>query len=463
MDRTALETGLASSDTGPQDALEFLALLPCIVYQTTLPGLEPRLRCVGEPKLLGWTVGELDGRSWLEQVHEEDRAGLQQCRGEALPSAPGYTTRYRIWSPDRSRCAWFEDRATIVRAADGTALAVRGLLLDISELHTALDAAKLAEDRLRSLFETHPAPMWIYDLETLRFIRVNAAASALYGYSIEELLTMTALDVRPADEALRMTEEVKHVPAGLHDFGVWRHRKKDGSELAVHLIKHRLDVLGRPAELVQITDITTQLHAFERAQSAEQRLQHALIQTIELLAATAEQRDPYTAGHQRRVARLAEAMGAELGLADEKLLGLRLGALVHDLGKLGVPAELLSLPRPLTAIEFALIKHHSVAGHQLLKDIALPWPVADMVRQHHERLDGSGYPDGLKGAEVCLEARILAVADTVEAMASHRPYRPALGIERALEAVRNGAGKAFDPEVVRVCFELFEKGFSWPS
>lgn len=463
MERTSPETDVASCALGPHDALGILELLPCIVYEVSLPGMETRLKGAGEPHLLGWTTSELDGQTWLGQVHEEDRASLLHCRGAALPSAPGYTTRYRIWSADRSRCGWFEDRATIVRAADGTPLAVRGLLVDISELRAALDAAQFAVDRFRSLFETHPSPMWIYDLESFRFIRVNAAASALYGYSVEELLTMTVLDVRPADEALRMSEEVKHVPAGLHDFGVWRHRKKDGSELAVHLIKHRLDVVGRPAQLVQITDITAQLHAFQRAQSAEQRLEHALIQTIELLAATAEQRDPYTAGHQRRVALLSEAMGAELGLTGEKLLGLRLGALVHDLGKLGVPAELLSLPRPLTAIEFALIKHHSVAGHQLLKDIALPWPVAEMVRQHHERLDGSGYPDGLKGTEICVEARILAVADTVEAMASHRPYRPALGVERALEAVRNGSGKAYDPEVVRACIGLFEKGFSWPS
>ncbi len=187
-------------------------------------------------------------------------------------------------------------------------------------------------------------------------------------------------------------------------------------------------------------------------------LSRSLSQTVEALATAAEVRDPYTAGHQRRVTELAIAIANELGLDERSVEGLRVSGLMHDIGKLAIPAELLSKPSRLTEVEYRLIRAHPETACSILETIEFPWPISSVVLQHHERMDGSGYPKGLKGEEILLEARILAVADVVEAMSSHRPYRPALGIERALEEIQEGAGTRYDENVVAACIKLFESG-----
>ncbi len=193
-------------------------------------------------------------------------------------------------------------------------------------------------------------------------------------------------------------------------------------------------------------------------------LRQSLEDSIKAIADTVEMRDPYTAGHQRRVGQLAVAIAQEMGLPEETSHGIELAASIHDLGKISVPAEILAKPSKLTAIEFMLLKNHAQAGFDILKDIKFPWPIASMVLQHHERLDGSGYPQGLKGEQILLESRILAVADVVEAMASHRPYRPALGIDSALQEIERGRGTAYDAAVVDACTRLFaEKRFAFST
>jgi putative nucleotidyltransferase with HDIG domain len=188
-------------------------------------------------------------------------------------------------------------------------------------------------------------------------------------------------------------------------------------------------------------------------------LSDALRGTIGVVAQTMETRDPYTAGHQRSVARLALALAAELSLPAIVREGIEMAALVHDLGKIAVPAEILSKPTRLSALEFSLVKEHAQVGYEILRGVKFPWPIADIVIQHHERLDGSGYPAGLVGDAIRLEARIIGVADVVEAMASHRPYRAALGIEAALEEITQNCGRCYDPDVVEACLQLFrEKG-----
>lgn len=184
-------------------------------------------------------------------------------------------------------------------------------------------------------------------------------------------------------------------------------------------------------------------------------LQKTLMGTAQALSGAVEMRDPYTAGHQRSVTHLACAIYDLMELPSENREGLRLAGLVHDLGKLRIPADILTKPTRLSRAEFELIKEHPDAGWEILKGVDFPWPVADMARQHHERLDGSGYPDGLKGGVILIESRILAVADVVEAMASHRPYRPALGIEAALAEIKDKRGTIFDPQVVDACLALF--------
>jgi len=193
-------------------------------------------------------------------------------------------------------------------------------------------------------------------------------------------------------------------------------------------------------------------------------LRESLVATVKAIAGTVEAHDPYTAGHQSRVESLAVAIGREIGLPEESIIGLGLAASIHDLGKISVPAEILSRPGRLTNFELPLVKNHVQAGYDILKNIKFPWPIADMVRQHHERLDGSGYPQGLKGDQILLEARILAVADVVESMASHRPYRPSLGIGAALDEIDRNRGTCYDPKVVDACLRIFrEEGFKLPG
>lgn len=189
-------------------------------------------------------------------------------------------------------------------------------------------------------------------------------------------------------------------------------------------------------------------------------LQQSLEQTIQVIAATGEERDSYTAGHQRRVAGICTRLATEMGLSEERIHGLHLAATIHDLGKIGVPAEILSKPRRLTAMEYGLMKEHPTIGFNILKNVSFPWPIAQIILQHHERIDGSGYPMGLKGDDVLLESRILAVADVVESMASHRPYRASLGIEAALSEIAAQSGITLDAQVVAACLLIFkEQGY----
>lgn len=178
---------------------------------------------------------------------------------------------------------------------------------------------------------------------------------------------------------------------------------------------------------------------------------------VESTALAVEARDPYTAGHQRNVAKLACAIAERLGLSQHRIEGIRMAALIHDLGKISIPAEILSKPSRLSAIEFSLIKEHPKVGYNILKDIDFPWPLAEMVFQHHERINGSGYPRGLSGDKMLKEAEILAVSDVVEAMAADRPYRPSLGIDAAVEEISKNAGVLYDKSVVDECILLFKE------
>jgi putative nucleotidyltransferase with HDIG domain len=198
----------------------------------------------------------------------------------------------------------------------------------------------------------------------------------------------------------------------------------------------------------------------KQKESAE-HLKKVLLQAIQAIAQIGEKRDPYTAGHQRRVAELAMAIAGELKLTQHQMEGIRLAALIHDIGKIYVPAEILNRPGKLTESEFDFIKLHPQVGFDIIKDIDFPWPIGEMVLGHHERLDGSGYPNGLKGDQVSLDCRILSVADVVEAMMSHRPYRPALGTEAALNEIKKNKGKLYDAKVVNACVKLFKEGFAF--
>lgn len=220
--------------------------------------------------------------------------------------------------------------------------------------------------------------------------------------------------------------------------------------LNAHLVEDPAD-----GEVIEgaIVDVTERL-------DHERRIRETLDSTIRTLATALEKRDPYTAGHQRRVAGLAARMAALLGFDEEARHGVYLGGLLHDIGKIAVPAEILSSPRRLTPAEYQIIQSHCAVGWEILREISFPWPVAEMVRHHHERMDGSGYPDGLRGDAISREARLLAVADVAEAMASHRPYRPALGLQAAIAELQAQRGRLYDEDAVNACVQVLRtEGF----
>jgi putative nucleotidyltransferase with HDIG domain len=222
-----------------------------------------------------------------------------------------------------------------------------------------------------------------------------------------------------------------------------------------HRVEKRTEELSKVNEELSGRVIETR-RAEDQLQNTLERLERALEGTVQAMSLTIEMRDLYAAGHQRRVASLAVAIAEELHLPSEKIEGLRLAAIIHDIGKIAMPAELLTKPSRLSRNEFQLVRDHPRIGFEILKNIEFPWPVAHIILQHHERMDGTGYPEGLLGDAILIEARILAVADVVEALSSHRPYRPAIGIEKALEEIRRGRGIRYDMRVADACMKLFK-------
>jgi len=244
-----------------------------------------------------------------------------------------------------------------------------------------------------------------------------------------------------------------------------RENRRYREHLEEEVQKRTVELEERSSQLEKATtnlqmEIEERIRSDEELQKSMINLRKALEGTIQVVASTVEVRDPYTAGHQRRVAHLARDIASEMGLSREIIDGVYMAGVVHDLGKICVPAEILSKPTELNTIEFNLIKTHPQVGYDLLKTIDFPWPIARIVLQHHEKINGSGYPNGVAGEEILLEARILTVADVVEAMASHRPYRPSRGTDKALDEISRNSGRFYDPEVADVCLKLFlEKGY----
>jgi len=236
----------------------------------------------------------------------------------------------------------------------------------------------------------------------------------------------------------------------------------DNTSVPVEIHSRLFRARGKNLVLSTVRDITDRKRTEEELRQSSEKLRKAMEGTINSMSSTAEVRDPYTAGHQQRVAKLAVAIAQEMGLPAEQIEGIRIAGTLHDMGKIYVPAEILSKPGQLRQTEFSLIKDHAEVGYDMLKNIEFPWQVAQIVLQHHERLDGSGYPKGLSGDMIMLEARIMAVSDVVESMSSHRPYRPAFSVEKALLEIIQKKGKLYDSTVVDACVTLFnDKGFTF--
>jgi response regulator RpfG family c-di-GMP phosphodiesterase len=238
----------------------------------------------------------------------------------------------------------------------------------------------------------------------------------------------------------------------------------DGKSVVAEMRVMETEWEGKKAYLASLRDITNRKRMQQRLQRSLDNLKEVMDGTIRAMALAVEMRDPYTSGHQHRVAQLAQAIAEEISLPADTIEGVYMAASIHDIGKISLPAEILSKPLKLTEIERKMIQAHSKVGYDILNGVDFSWPIAQIVLQHHERMDGSGYPHGLGGKEVLIEARIVGVADVVETMASHRPYRPAMGLDKALEEVFKNKGSLYDEKVVNACLILFnEKGFEFPE
>ena len=314
---------------------------------------------------------------------------------------------------------------------------------------------------LWSLVQGSPLATFAVDRDAL-ILLWNQAAEGLFGWAEQEILGHKN-PIVPEGQGEEFRQLRDRALAGEVYTGKELHvRKKDGSPVDISVSTAPLrDGSGAIVGLMAVAaDISERKRMEEALRETLQKSRRLFEQTIHALASAVEKRDPYTAGHQQRVARLACAIAGEMGLPAERINGIRTAASVHDLGKLSVPAEILSKPGRLSEIEMGLIKTHSQAGYEILAGIEFPWPVARIVLEHHERRDGTGYPLGLAGDEILLEARILTVADVVEAMASYRPYRPANGIAPALAEIGAYRDSRYAPEAVDACLALFNKGFT---
>lgn len=317
--------------------------------------------------------------------------------------------------------------------------------------------------RLGDLSNALPNPLVILNPRG-DLVEWNRANEAVLGYSFEELSTKGVEDLThpdDLDDARAAIERVRSTGAPAN--ADVRLVTSDGRTLSYRWRGAPLfDADGAVSEIAVVgIDMTDLKDTQERLRGALRGVKHVLKQTVDAIAMAVEKRDPYTAGHEQRVAVLSLEIAREMGLSDDTCEGLEYGALLHDVGKLAVPTDILTRPGRLTDSEYDVVKSHAEHGYDILRSIDFPWPVADIIRQHHERLDGSGYPLGLKGDEICQEARIIGVADVVEAMWSHRPYRAGLGIDAALDELRAGSGTRYDADVVRACEAVIGRGFAF--
>jgi PAS domain S-box-containing protein/putative nucleotidyltransferase with HDIG domain len=318
-------------------------------------------------------------------------------------------------------------------------------------------------EQFEKLFMESPLGMVIVGADFF-FIRANAAFCGMLGYTEKELTSLHFKDITHPDHIAQDVSQVNDLASGktaLYQTEKQYIRKDKGVAWGSTTVNVMRDRDNRFLHFfTTVEDITVRKQSEEALNQSLKKLRRNLMGTIQAMSSMVEIRDPYTAGHEKIVSMLARAIANELGLPSDVVDNIRMAASIHDIGKISVPAEILSKPGRLTDLEMKLVQRHSQAGYDILKDVDFPYPIAKIVLQHHEKLNGSGYPQGVKVGDILLESRIVSVADVVEAMASHRPYRPALGINMALEEIEKNKGTFYDAVVVDACVRLFrEKGF----
>ncbi len=412
-------------------------------------------------EVLGYSPNEILGKRIFDFMSKEQGVRLNErfakLAGQKKPIKD--IEIYNIRKDGHVACMLIN--AVIVVDEQNNFLGYRGVAKNITERKDTERKLLRAAEEWRATFDSMQDLISIQDKD-FKITRVNMAYAKAVGCSPKETLNKICYELfhgldHPLHNCPHKTTMKTKTPTAIEYFDLTR---KIHYEISVTPI---FDEHGQIIGTVHTArDITASKKTQSDLQVSLNKFERLLNETSSALAQAVEKRDPYTAGHQERVAQLALAIALEMELPDEKVRGVHMAAIVHDIGKIYVPAELLSKPGKLSEIEFALIKTHAQVGYDILKDIEFQWPIAETVYQHHERANGTGYPRGLKDKDMLLEAKIIVVADVVEAMASHRPYRPALGIDKALEEVLNNKGILYDPHIVDACVKLFnEKRFAF--
>lgn len=405
-------------------------------------------------RILGYEEKELIGRNYRDFAADDEQAD----RVYGL-----YNQMFRTGTPIK-RAEWdimtkegarrtVEFFASLMRNEAGHRTAFRGIVRDVTD-------RRHAEEQYRTIANSSQTGFYI--IKGGRMCFANPHIPRYSGYTDDELIGTKILNFVHPEDREQVKTYAREMLAGQRTVPYeYRIIAKSGEVKWLLETVTSITYRGQQAVLGNTMEITDRKEAEEALNRALVRLHRATSSIIEVIVMAVESRDPYTAGHQKRVSALAGAIAREMGYPPEDCEAIRMAGAIHDLGKISIPAEILSMPRRLLDLEYNLIKTHADKGYQILKDIEFGRPIAEIVHQHHERLDGSGYPRGLKGDEILMEARIMAVADTVEAMGTHRPYRPSLGIEAALATIEAGRGSLYDRQVVDVCLRLFrEKSYS---
>jgi PAS domain S-box-containing protein len=372
------------------------------------------------------------------------------------------------WKRRDGTTVFVRESARAIRDPEGRTMYYDGTVEDITERKEAEEELAYEQSLLRALLDNATDQVYFKDINS-RFIRISKAQAERFGLrDPAQAVGKTDFDFFAEDHARpAFLDEQEIMKTGRplvdqEEKETWPNGRVAWVSTTKVLLQ---DKQGQIIGTFGISrDITKRMRAEEGLNETLRLLRQAITSTIQVLGLTVEARDPYTAGHQQRTTILAEAIAREMGLPPEKIEGLHMAGLVHDVGKISIPAEILSKPTKLTPGEYALVKTHAQRGYEILKVVEFPWPLAEIVLEHHERMDGSGYPRGLKGDEILMEARILALSDTVEAMVSDRPYRPAQGVKTALAEVEKNKGIFYDADVAETCLKLFrEKRFSFPA
>lgn len=407
-------------------------------------------------------ANDLLGKSSFELIVPEDREKAMQNMQRVMKEQTTINAEYTLVKKDGT-CYLGELNASLIRGAQGQPKAFIATVRDITERKRAHEALRRSEEKYKTLTENINVGVYRNTAGPRgKFIEVNPAIVKMFGYnSKEEFLTLNVTDLYQNPEDRKGFNE-KMLRNGFVENKELRLKKKDGTPMTCSV--SAVAVMDKDGSVKYydgiVEDVTEVKRSEHDIRGSFDKLNRVLEETVDALASTLGKRDPYTGGHQKRVTSLACAIAEELGLSKQKIKGLRLAGLLHDIGKIAIPAEILSKPSRLTEAEFNIVKDHPQIGYEILKAVEFPWPIADIVLQHHELLDGSGYPRGIKDGSICMEAKIMVVADVVEAMCSHRPYRPAHSLEVSLDEIAKYRGILYDTNVVDTCLRLFaEKGF----